>query len=568
MAIPEFYEPSADGDLWQLVRQGSVPAFEALVRRYQSLVCAVAYNACGDLALSEDVAQEAFWAAWRERASLAEPGCLRGWLCGIARNLGHNARRRQLRTAGGAALDAATHVPARERGPAEEAVSREEEALVWQALAQMPESYREPLVLFYREEQSIHAVAAALELSEDAVKQRLSRGRGMLQERVAQLVEGALRRSRPGRPFTVAVVAGLATLSAGSKTALAGTGVAGAVAKAAGVGVGSGLLGAALGSLGGLLGAWFGAWLPAQLAPTRQERDYLWRSGKRMLLVALFFIAILTIPALAFPGQLAPVGSLVFWIAWMVAFWAYVQIEVVCLTRGVKRLRAEAVEAERNDAPLRVGLEAVASRYRGRVFRSRAMVLGLPLLDVNVTDPGQADWLARGRVARGWIAIGDEAHGILFALGGRAYGLIAVGGLAAGVVAVGGAALGLLAVGGGAVGVVAVGGGALGWQACGGVALAWDVACGGLAVAWHAAIGGAAVAHAYAVGGGAWAAHANDDLAKAVLVGHPFTAGFDWYAANVAWVTPVFVLSVLLCCIAPLPLMYRREAKPITGPGN
>src|SRR5437588_10271675 len=87
-------EQMPDAELWGLVRQGSVAAYETVVRRHQSLVCALAYNACGDLALSEDVAQEAFWAAWRERASLAEPDRLRAWLCGIARNIGHNKQRR------------------------------------------------------------------------------------------------------------------------------------------------------------------------------------------------------------------------------------------------------------------------------------------------------------------------------------------------------------------------------------------------------------------------------------------------------------------------------------------
>ena len=174
-----------DADLWQLVCQGSVPAFESLVRRHQSLVSAVAYNACGDLALSEDVAQETFWTAWRERTTLANPSRLRAWLCGIARNLGKNARRRESRAA--AALDTSAEPAAEAPGPAEEAVSREEESLVWETLAQIPESYREPLILYYREQQSVAEVAAALELSEDAVKQRLSRGRGMLRERYATI---------------------------------------------------------------------------------------------------------------------------------------------------------------------------------------------------------------------------------------------------------------------------------------------------------------------------------------------------------------------------------------------
>src|SRR5437764_13806697 len=94
---PIVAEHAPDSELWQCVRQGSAPAFEAVVRRHQSLVCAVAYSACGDLTLSEDVAQETFWAAWRGRATLAQPGSLRSWLCGIARNLGNNARRRTAR---------------------------------------------------------------------------------------------------------------------------------------------------------------------------------------------------------------------------------------------------------------------------------------------------------------------------------------------------------------------------------------------------------------------------------------------------------------------------------------
>src|SRR5205823_14257953 len=137
---------------------------------------------------------------------------LRAWLCGIARNLGKNARRRAARPAEAAAapLDGVAEVPAAAPGPAEAAVSREEEALVWETLEQVPETYREPLILFYREDQSIAEVAAAMDLSEDAVKQRLSRGRGMLREQVAELVEVGLRRSRPGRKFTVAVITGLA----------------------------------------------------------------------------------------------------------------------------------------------------------------------------------------------------------------------------------------------------------------------------------------------------------------------------------------------------------------------
>src|SRR3954447_3442294 len=120
----------SDSDLWQLASRGSASAFEVLVRRYQSLVCLVAYSACGNLALSEDVAQETFWAAWRQRASLEQPERLRAWLCGIARNLAKDARRKTSRQVDSAkAPDLLTGLSADEPGPDEEAVSREEESL-------------------------------------------------------------------------------------------------------------------------------------------------------------------------------------------------------------------------------------------------------------------------------------------------------------------------------------------------------------------------------------------------------------------------------------------------------
>ena len=54
MLTPAATERASDSELWQRVRQGNAPAFESVVKRHQSLVCAVAYSSCGDLTLSED----------------------------------------------------------------------------------------------------------------------------------------------------------------------------------------------------------------------------------------------------------------------------------------------------------------------------------------------------------------------------------------------------------------------------------------------------------------------------------------------------------------------------------
>jgi zinc protease len=531
----------SDSELWQLVCKGSTPAFEVLVRRHQSLICSVAYSACGNLALSEDVAQETFWTAWRQRASLEQPDRLRAWLCGIARNLAKNARRKASRPVESAdSLVDLTELSTDLLGPAEEAVAREEESLIWQALERIPEAYREPLILFYREDQSVAEVAGALVLSEQAVKQRLSRGRGMLRERVVELVEGGLRRSRPGRRFTLTVMAGLAAHAAGTKTALAGAGASAGLWKAAGAAGAGGAFGGLLGTLVGLLGGWLGAWVPAQFAATRRERDLILRAGWRTLLVSIVFIAVLFGLIEAFAG--GP-SYLIAWGGWMVAFWAYVTVESVCLAREVKRIRAA---RDPDDLPnatsLRAGLAVLAERVGDRAYRSKATLLGLPLIDINwsaamprgARKPRDSSAPGGGRrVACGWIAIGDDARGIvlaigstargLVAMGGRAFGVVSVGGVAVGLVAIGGLGLGVLGIGGLGAGAIAFGGGAVGWRAAGGLAIGWDIACGGGAFARHAAIGGAAIARDYAVGGDARARHVNDEAAREFLLDHPFT---------------------------------------------
>ena len=238
--------PLTDAELVARTLAGSREAFGEIVARYQTLICSVTYCATGSLTQSQDLSQETFLTAWKQLADLREPASLRSWLCGIARNLNHRARRSQQRepTHAAESLEAANEAHAPEIAPADHTISREEESILWRALERIPENFREPLILFYRQHHSIEQVAELLDLSEDAVKQRLSRGRKLLQEEVTAFVEGALRQSAPGPAFCATVVAALplnAGLSAG-------------VAAAKGGGVFSSLSLAIVGLAGSLLG--------------------------------------------------------------------------------------------------------------------------------------------------------------------------------------------------------------------------------------------------------------------------------------------------------------------------
>jgi hypothetical protein len=118
-------------------------------------------------------------------------------------------------------------------------------------------------------------------------------------------------------------------------------------------------------------------------------------------------------------------------------------------------------------------------------YRSGFELLGLPFVHVAMGGMENGEW-KRG-TARGWIAVGDVAFGVLLSVGGVAFGGIAVGGLALGVLTLGGLALGGYAIGGLALGYIAIGGLAAGYQgAVGGAAIAREFAIGGLAIAQHA----------------------------------------------------------------------------------
>jgi RNA polymerase sigma factor (sigma-70 family) len=190
---------------------GSQDAFRQIVERYQTLICSLAYCATGSLNQSEDLAQETFVTAWKKLPKLREPSKLRSWLCGILRFLVGKQLRRQGREPADAAepMEAMDESHSPEPQPLEQAISNEELAILWRSLEKIPEIYREPLVLFYREHQSIEDVAQNLELNEDAVKQRLSRGRKLLHEEVLAFVEGALKKTAPGKMFTLGVLAAL-----------------------------------------------------------------------------------------------------------------------------------------------------------------------------------------------------------------------------------------------------------------------------------------------------------------------------------------------------------------------
>ena len=288
-----------DAGLVALCQRGDRDAFGEIVTRYQTLICSLAYSLTGSLAQSEDLAQETFVTAWKQLSALREPAKLRSWLCGIARNLVHRNRRGQERepVQGAGSLEVLEDVPELAPHALDQAISREEEGILWRSLEQIPEIYREPMILFYREEESVERVAQALELSEEAVRQRLVRGRKLLHERVLAFVDGTLKKTSPGRTFTLGVLGALPLAGTSAKAAGVGAALAtgGAVVKGATL----------IGPLGGLLATLGGAFvsLRAEADDTKSPRErqfVLKMTGLKMVAGLVLFGAALGIGKIDF----------------------------------------------------------------------------------------------------------------------------------------------------------------------------------------------------------------------------------------------------------------------------
>jgi RNA polymerase sigma factor (sigma-70 family) len=195
-----------DRELVEQSRAGDRAAFGQLVERHQRLVFGVALAATRERSRAEDVAQEAFVSAWRELHKLRTPEQFGAWVAGIARNLARSQRRtwaRRQREVERAPAPPTTD----ERTPYDDVASRQDRELLAECLAEVGAAHREALVLYYLEGGSIAEVSRQLGISEELMKQRLSRGRRALRQGWAERLGPALERARPGAAFTAAVLA-------------------------------------------------------------------------------------------------------------------------------------------------------------------------------------------------------------------------------------------------------------------------------------------------------------------------------------------------------------------------
>ena len=173
--VPEFHTCS-DGELAQLSQDGSLPAFEELVYRYEGRIYGFVANACGNAADAREVTQDTFVRAFQ---AIAQFDCRRAfgpWLFTIARRKCID----RYRAAPSRAEESLPELPDND-DPAELLARQEERRDLWDlARRRLPESQFEVLWLRYAEEMSVLGIAEVVRKTQTHVKVLLFRARKAL----------------------------------------------------------------------------------------------------------------------------------------------------------------------------------------------------------------------------------------------------------------------------------------------------------------------------------------------------------------------------------------------------
>ena len=151
-------------------QRGTNADLDEVYEAHSTRLVAQLYAYTGDLALAEDLVQEAFVRVvprWSKISTYDDPI---GWIRRVAWNLATSDWRRARRARRLASATREEHMP----GPSPDRV------MLVQALAGLPPVQRRAVVMFYLADMSLADIAELERVSENTIKQRLHRGRAGL----------------------------------------------------------------------------------------------------------------------------------------------------------------------------------------------------------------------------------------------------------------------------------------------------------------------------------------------------------------------------------------------------
>ena len=167
--------------------RGEEAAFVTLYRTYRDRIIAYCTRLLGDRARAEEAAQDVFIKLYGTRDTYTERGQFSSFLYRIATNHCFNLRAQldQRLTDRRKALDDDSHsASTREHDPAGQLANAELRSALAAALAELPDKQRAAFVLVHYQELAYRDAAAALQVSEAAVKSLIHRARISMMQRL------------------------------------------------------------------------------------------------------------------------------------------------------------------------------------------------------------------------------------------------------------------------------------------------------------------------------------------------------------------------------------------------
>lgn len=182
-----------DKEIIEQVLAGDNNAFGGLVERYQTRVYNLALRMCGNQDDAFDLAQEAFFRAWRGLSGFQFESAFSTWLFRLTANVCLDwirAKKRRptvsLTTVDDEDEETQLELPDPAKGPEALLLAAEDRAAVARAMNQLPVEYRQILTMRAINDLSYTEIAEILQIKEGTVKSRLSRARLALRNKLLQ----------------------------------------------------------------------------------------------------------------------------------------------------------------------------------------------------------------------------------------------------------------------------------------------------------------------------------------------------------------------------------------------
>ncbi len=188
-------DPS-DDELVLRCKSGDAPAFAALSERHRANLVRMATLLVGDPDEAESIAQEALARALAGISTYNPQTPFFAWIRGIVLNLTREHHRRVKRHASPtdpSALSTAPDEQGRRQGVLSTILHDEMATKLWLAIGQLPEAYREALLLHYVEGLDYSQISQITGISAGALRVRALRGRSLLRGELGAVVDTWLR---------------------------------------------------------------------------------------------------------------------------------------------------------------------------------------------------------------------------------------------------------------------------------------------------------------------------------------------------------------------------------------